>query len=267
MANEKKTQPGSFSSLRVWERLARRLGRRREREEAGLCLVEGRRAVEEILAVAGLEAVLHTPELAAERPDLLAAVPAGVPVFQTSAKEFAALARTETPQGILAVARIPFSSWAVLAAGRRPLVALEGIQDPGNLGTVIRAAAAFGAGVIVGPGSVDPYNPKVVRATAGYLFRFPPAPLSVPAKEGMALLRGAGYRIFAAGPRGEVALPQADLAGPVAIWVGNEGGGLSEEAVAAADHSLRIPAPGPVESLNAGVAAAVILYEIARRRG
>ncbi len=223
--------------------------------------------MEEALTVAKLEAVLYTPDFAGERPELLAAVPAGVPILQTSAKELAALSCTETPQGIMAVARIPSSSWETVAATRRTLVALDGIQDPGNLGTVIRAAAAFGAGVVVCPGSVDPYNPKVVRATAGYLFRFPPVFLPRGGKEGMDLLRGVGYRIFAAGPRGGVALPEADLTGPVAVWIGNEGKGLSEEAVAAADRSLRIPTPGPVESLNAGVAAAVILYEIARRGG
>ncbi len=266
MINEEKTPPGSFSSSGTVLRLARRLRLRREREKTGLCLVEGPRAVEEALTVATLEAVLHTPDFARERPALLATVPAGVPVFQTSEKEFDALARTETPQGILAVVRIRSSSWEKMVAAGRSLVVLDGLQDPGNLGTIIRAATAFGAGVVCGAGSVDPYNPKVVRATAGYLFRSPPALLPRLGVEGVELLRGAGYRIFAAAPKGGVELPEADLTGPVAVWIGNEGMGLPAEVLAAADGTLRIPAPGPVESLNAGVAAAIILYEIARHR-
>jgi TrmH family RNA methyltransferase len=146
------------------------------------------------------------------------------------------------------------------------LVVLAGVQDPGNLGTILRSAEAFGAtGVVSLPGTVSAWNPKAVRASAGSVFRVPLIVAS--ADECFPRLHGAEATIWATVAARAKAANEVNLAKPVALVIGNEGNGVPTELLARADALLTIPCPGPVESLNAAVAASVLLYEAARQRG
>ncbi len=152
------------------------------------------------------------------------------------------------------------------AGGSAPLiVVLAGIQDPGNLGTIIRSAEAFGAaGVVCLPGTVNAWNPKAVRASAGSVFRLPV--LSVGEEEMLEQLRDARVRVLATTTGGAQPADLTNLAEPVALVIGNEGNGVPMDLAAKAHGAITIPCPGPVESLNAAVAASVLLYEAARQR-
>ncbi len=176
---------------------------------------------------------------------------------------------TESPQLMAALVEPPDWTWAhVLGApkGTAPLIlVLAGIQDPGNLGTIIRSAEAFGAdGVLCLPGTVSAWNPKAVRASAGSVFRMPL--LSVSEDEMFENMRAAGVRVVATTVQGAQAADLMNLADPVALVIGNEGNGIPINLAAKADGAITIPCPGPVESLNAAVAASVLLYEAARQR-
>lgn len=176
---------------------------------------------------------------------------------------------TETPQPIAALVEPPDWTWAHLFGGHRktaPLVVvLAGLQDPGNLGTILRAAEAFGAdGVVSLPGTVNAWNPKAVRASAGSVFRVPL--LSATPEECFTRLREANVKVFATALRGAAPAHEADLAEPVALLIGNEGNGVPADLAARAGGAITIPCPGPVESLNASVAAGILLYEASRQR-
>ena len=145
------------------------------------------------------------------------------------------------------------------------ILVLAGLQDPGNLGTILRSAEAFGAGGIVSlPGTVSAWNPKVVRASAGSVFRLPV--ISASAEECIARLREAELRIWTTDVRAAQTADGIDLTAPVALMFGNEGKGVPPDLAAMADGAVAIPCPGPVESLNAAIAASVLLYEAARQR-
>ena len=176
---------------------------------------------------------------------------------------------TEAPQPIAALAAPPDWSWADLLGGRRetaPLVVvLAGLQDPGNLGTILRSAEAFGAdGVLSLPGTVSAWNPKAVRASAGSVFRVPL--LAVTAKDCFVRLREAGVAILTTAAQGAQPVDCVNLAGPVALIIGNEGNGVPGDLATQADGAVTISCPGAVESLNAAVAASVLLYEASRQR-
>jgi TrmH family RNA methyltransferase len=180
----------------------------------------------------------------------------------------AALA-TETPQPIAALVEPPAWSWDDLLAGRSggaPLILiLAGLQDSGNLGTILRSAEAFGAsGILSLPGTVSAWNPKAVRASAGSVFRLPL--LTVSAEECFQRLREAGVKIWTTAVAGAKPAHRADLAGATALLIGNEGNGVPDELASQADAAITISCPGPVESLNASVAASVLLYEASRQR-
>ncbi|MCZ6750333.1 MAG: RNA methyltransferase, partial [Acidobacteria bacterium] len=150
-------------------------------------------------------------------------------------------------------------------SGSPLLLLVTGLQDPGNLGTVLRSAEAFGVtGIILTRSTVSPYNAKVVRATAGAVFRIPML-RNLTAAEAVALLRRRRVRLFSSVVRGGRRLSEIDCAGPMAVAIGSEGAGLPQE-ISAAGRRLTIPMAAAVESLNAATAAAVILYEIARQR-
>jgi TrmH family RNA methyltransferase len=176
---------------------------------------------------------------------------------------------TETPQPIAALVEPPDWTWAhILGAhgsGSTLVIILAGIQDPGNLGTILRSAEAFGAtGVVSLPGTVSVWNPKAVRASAGSAFRMPL--LAASERECFLQLHEAGIRILATTVLAAQPADLVDLAGAIALLIGNEGSGVSPELAAKADTAITIPCPGPVESLNAAVAASVLLYEAARQR-
>ena len=176
---------------------------------------------------------------------------------------------TETPQPIAALVVPRAWDWEHLLSGRRnsaPLVVvLAGLQDPGNLGTILRSAEAFGAtGVVSLPGTVSAWNPKAVRASAGSIFRMPM--ISAGMEECVLRLHEHDLTLWTTAARQAKEAHRADLTRPVALIIGNEGNGVPDEIAAQADGALTIPCPGPVESLNAAIASSVLLYEAARQR-
>jgi TrmH family RNA methyltransferase len=176
---------------------------------------------------------------------------------------------TESPQPAAALVQPPDWSWAHMLGGIQNsnplLILLEEIQDPGNLGTILRSAEAFGAtGIISFPKTVSAWNPKTVRASAGSVFRIPL--LAASERTTFEWLRKSGIKVWTTTAKGAQSADLVDLAGPVAIMIGNEGNGVSTDLAGQAAGALTIPCPGPVESLNAAVAASVLLYEAARQR-
>jgi TrmH family RNA methyltransferase len=175
---------------------------------------------------------------------------------------------TEAPQPIAALAEPPQWSWPQLLGSKEDsalIVVLAGLQDPGNLGTILRSAEAFGAtGVLALPGTVSAWNPKTVRASAGSIFRMPLLALS--AKECFDRLRESGITIWTTDVNEARPANFVDLVAPAALLIGNEGNGVPAGLAAEASGAITIPCPGPVESLNAAVAASVLLYEASRQR-
>jgi len=238
----------------------------------GFCAVEGARILGEAIR-SGLKfhAVFfrESAQNLAER--LLPQIGTHVETLLLPDKLFNASVPSEAPQGVAALVQVKqFSPEDVLERLQLgPIVVVVGLQDPGNLGTILRSAEAFGsAGVVLGEGTVSPFNSKVIRASAGSIFRLP----VVIAKSagGMekicATMRSAEVRLIATSSHKGAALDQANLTGPVAIFVGSEGSGLSRELLAQVDELVTIPHATQVESLNAGVAGSLVLYEAARQR-
>ena len=187
-------------------------------------------------------------------------------VIEVSEQVFTRLSDTETPQGILAVIALPTATLDGLQFRATPLLAVcDGIQDPGNLGTIVRAADAAGAdAVVIMPGTCSPYNSKAVRATAGSLFNIPV--VRSDAEDLIRFLMRMDMRLLATDIRGTVSLYDTDLALPIALAFGNEAHGVSRELRKAADQLIRIPIFGKAESLNVAMSASVCLYETARQR-
>lgn len=242
------------------------LQRRKTREREGLFIADGVRVVEELLSSAiVLRSVVVAPSLEdTERGRaLLARVRGQCVVQETSDSELARLAGTETSQGVLVVAEIPVRRLEDLdAAVSAPVLALDAVQDPGNLGTLIRTADAFGARAVIAlSGTVDAWNPKVVRAAAGSLFRTPIVYTGVDAATRW--LRSEGYHVYAADAAG-TDIDGFTPAARSALVVGNEGGGLSKEGAALADELVAIPMAGGAESLNVAIAAGILLYVLTR---
>jgi TrmH family RNA methyltransferase len=176
---------------------------------------------------------------------------------------------TETPQAVAALVDAPEWTWDQALRARADssplLVVLAGLQEPGNLGTILLSAEAFGAtGIVSLPGTVSAWNPKVVRSSAGSVFRMPV--LTADPEEAIARLRTAGVEVLVAAAGARLNADQAHLAHAAAFLIGNEGNGVPIEIAELADGEVRIPCPGPVESLNAAVAASVLLYEASRQR-
>ncbi|WP_052810043.1 TrmH family RNA methyltransferase [Streptomonospora alba] len=248
-------------------RLAKRAFRRRERR----FLAEGPQAVREALAAPGrVHELFATAEAAQRHADLIEAADAhGAAVHRVTLEVMTELAQTVTPQGLLAVC--DFVDVELSGIGPARLVAvLSHVRDPGNAGTVVRTADAAGADAVVfTDASVDPYNGKCVRASAGSLFHLPVV-VGVPVAEAVRHLRGAGARVFAADGGGNHDLHAAadlgELDGPVGWVFGNEAWGLPEETVALTDGAVAVPIYGGAESLNLATAAAVCLYTTARQQ-
>jgi TrmH family RNA methyltransferase len=176
---------------------------------------------------------------------------------------FSSATLTEQPQGIAALAEAPVFTLQAMLRGNPLLVVAAGLQDPGNLGTLVRSAEAFGAtGMILLPGTVSLWNGKTLRASSGSAFRLPV--VSLPAEQAFPALRETGIRLHAAVARNGA--NSADLRSPSALLIGNEGSGLPEAWVAQADARITLSYPGAVESLNAAVAGSVLLYEAMRQR-
>ena len=255
------------SSGRV--KAARRLARRASRAELGLFLAEGPQALREALTLENcVREVFALPGAAAQHPEIHEAS-AGLPWHLVDEAALASLAETVHPQGLVAVCRAvdrPLDD--LLDARPRLLAVCADVRDPGNAGTVIRCADAAGAdGVVLTGSSVDPFNGKTVRATAGSLFHLPLAVGGDP-RDVVRRLREAGLTVLAADGAGETDLDEAEerglLDGPTAWLFGNEAWGLPDDLAALADHRVAIPIHGRAESLNLATAAAVCLYSSAR---
>jgi RNA methyltransferase, TrmH family len=251
---------------------ARQLAKRAFRERSRLFLAEGPQAVREALQRPGVLTDLFVSGGARDRHgDLIEqAAGQGIAVAAVSGEVMAELAQTVTPQGLLAVCRFVDVPLAELTASTPRLVAvLANVRDPGNAGTVLRTADAAGAdGVIFTAASVDPYNSKCVRSSAGSLFHLPVV-TGAEAAAAAAALRAAGLRVLAAdGGTGHVlgAPGGPDLARPTAWLFGNEAWGLPADLLALADESVAVPIYGRAESLNLAAAAAVCLYASAARQ-
>jgi TrmH family RNA methyltransferase len=256
---------------------ARRLARRVSRGEHRLFLAEGAKALTGALTVPGCVVEVFATRDATAREQALhdQVAGAGLPWQLVEDAALAALAETVHPQGVVAVCRFLDRPLADVLQRTSPrLVAVcADVRDPGNAGTVIRCADAAGADAVVLAGhSVDPYNPKTVRATVGSLFHLPVALVDEPA-EAVRLLQETGLSVLAADGAGELDLDDAADGGllttPTAWLFGNEAWGLPDDLAALADHRVRIPIHGRAESLNLSTAAAVCLYASARaqRRG
>lgn len=246
----------------------RRAFARAELTESGDFAIEGLRIVEEaIRSGLRLRAVYFSESGENQSQKLMPQLGAHVETAVLPDKLFASMVPSESPQGIAALVHYRQHTLAdifpKLESG--PVVVVAGLQDPGNLGTILRSAEAFGAcGVVLGEGTVSPFNSKVVRGSAGSIFRL--AVVRVKLGEALPQLRERGVRLVATSSHKGTALPRANLAGPVAVLIGGEGGGVPRDWLAKADEVVAIPHAPQVESLNAGVAASVLLYEIARTR-
>lgn len=247
--------------------LARDLQRRKARERQGLFVGEGIRVVEELTRAAlQLRGVLHTPE-AAESERTAAILETvrltGTDVLEVSQREFASAAETESPQGILAIAARPERSLATLRLEPAiRLLLLDAVQDPGNVGTILRTAAALGATATLAlPGTVDLWNAKVVRSAMGAHFHHPAFSCTWEELDGFC--RQHGVAVWAADAAGE---PLEGLSSPprMALVMGNEGAGITAATRDRADHLVALPIAATVESLNVAVAAGILLHALRR---
>jgi RNA methyltransferase, TrmH family len=179
---------------------------------------------------------------------------------------FASAVPTETPQGVAALVRVKASTLEnILKAEPALLVLAYALQDPGNLGTICRSAEAFGVtGLLLGERTVSPWNWKAMRASAGSLFRLPT--VKVDLAGALAEIKSRRVRVLATSSHKGVPISDVDLSGPVAFLIGNEGAGLPKDVLAQADAIVSIPQTANIESLNAGIAASILLYEAARQR-
>jgi TrmH family RNA methyltransferase len=234
------------------------------RLSGGLVAIEGDHLLEEALR-SGM--VLKTV-FVSERRTAPKIVPRSVEVLRLTDEVFASVVETQSPQGVAALIIPPIRTLEDVMGAAAPLILIAaGLQDPGNLGTLVRSAEAFGAaGVLTTPGTVSAWNQKALRASVGSVFRVPV--VGVTAEE-VAALKQRGVRLLAAvgtEDAGVMAAQDANLAGACALMIGNEGAGLAAEWMEMADASVTIRCPGPVESLNAAVAGSLLLYEASRQR-
>jgi TrmH family RNA methyltransferase len=236
------------------------------------CAIEGVRIVEEAIR-SGLRfrAILFRESAHTVAERFLPQIGSHVETLLLPDRVFDGAVPSESPQGVAALVKLrEFSIADVLERLQiGPIIVAVGLQDPGNLGTLLRSAEAFGsAGVILGEGTVSPINSKVIRASAGSIFRLP---IVVEKKAGAldelaAELRKENVRLIATSSHKGTPIDQANLAGPCAVFIGSEGAGLPKNVMAQVDELVAIPHTPQVESLNAGVAGSILLYEAARQR-
>jgi len=269
------TLKGDFSRLRRVEGRHNELVKelrfsfnKSEPNEDGFCSIEGLRILEEALrSGVRFKAVFFSESALVKAKRLLPQIAAHSETLLLPDKLFAAVVPSSAPQGVAALAK-----WKAFTIGdllarveTGALLALAGVQDPGNVGTILRSAEAFGAaGVIVGEGTVSSVNPKVVRASAGSVFRVAAARSRLAPV--ITELKARGMRLVATSSHKGSSLPEANLDSPIAVFIGGEGAGIPRDLMDEMDEIVVIPHSERVESLNAGVAASIVLYEIARRR-
>lgn len=247
---------------------ARKLKRRLHREQQGRFLLEGVRGIEDALSTgARIYEVLISPYLFrnARGCDLYERLAAsGIELYGVTEEVLEYVADTDTPQGAVAIVGIPVSDLCLYGS---PLVLLvDEIRDPGNLGTLIRSADAFGlSGMILSGDVVDPFNPKCVRATMGSILRVPLVSFGK-IKDSIEFLRRHEFSVVAADTKADTLCYDYDFPGRCGILVGSEAHGLRDEVLRLCDSTVRIPMTGDAESLNAGVAGSILMYEAYRQR-
>lgn len=254
----------STSNVQIKE-ISALLKKSKERKEKKVFVIEGRKMFEEICEDKSRVVKAYFSDSYVKEQYAGKAMPE-VPYEIVADSVFDAMAETVTPQGVLAIVKMPEYSLETMIAEAGTLLLLENLRDPGNLGTIIRTAEAAGvSGVILSKESVDIYNPKVIRSTMGAVYRVP----FLYVEDFMVLLkelREREVRLLAAHLKGKKNFDQADYTGKVGILIGNEANGLSEEASGLANEKVLIPMAGNVESLNAAVAAALLMYEAFRKQ-
>mgnify|MGYP000988152533 FL=1 len=269
----RKRQPVLVSTANPRVKAWARLSERKYREREGRFRLEGVHLVQEALDAGWpLEVIVYDadrgiPDELAAHADRAAAGGGVEPEWIPASYEvIAKCSDTETPQPVFAVARRrPVSPDAFFGASGGPVVVLDAVQDPGNVGTIIRSAAASGAAaVVLGRGTADLYNAKTIRATMGALFRIPAAEADL--AEWLPEARRRGARLIGASLGASVSCYDVDWTGPVWLALGNEGAGLSPGVSALLDERVIIPMTGRAESLNVAMAATVLLFEAQRQR-
>lgn len=245
--------------------LARDLRRRKAREKHSLFVAEGVRSVEELLrshlAVRGVLVAAQLADAPRGRALRKTLDESGIEVTEVSEKDFRSAAETESPQGVMAIGEVPDRLLDTLdVAGVCRLIVLDGVQDPGNAGTIVRTAAALGATATIAlPGTVDLWNPKVIRSSMGAQFQHPAFHAGI--DDLLSFLQRKQIELWATDASGS-ALEKAGAPTRLAIAVGNEGSGLSPAIRAKAQRTISLPIAGNVESLNVAVATGIILYQL-----
>lgn len=268
-------KPAAESRLRLIEgrhnALVKDLRRAFARSEPtidGCVAIEGVRIIEEAIR-SGLRfhAIFFSASAENRAQRLLPQLGNQVETVMLPDKLFESAVSSDSPQGVAALVHLKGHKvediFSRLEFG--PVVVLAGLQDPGNLGTILRSAEAFGAaGALLGEGTVSILNAKSMRASAGSAFRLPVLHHGLQAA--LPALRERGVRVLATSSHKGTPLPEANLTGPLAVLLGNEGAGVPRDLMAQVDETIAIPHSSQVESLNAGIAASIILYEAARQR-
>ena len=230
------------------------------RLSGGLVAIEGEHLLREALR----SGMVFKAVFLSERLDPPPWIPYGVELLRLADDVFRSVVETQSPRGLAALIVPPVRALSEVFGSTALLLVACGLQDPGNLGTLVRSAEAFGAtGVLTTPGTVSAWNGKALRASVGSVFRMPVVATTL---DEVAGLRARGVRLLAAIGNEGVPAHEAPLTGACALLIGNEGAGLGEEWLAVADARVTIPCPGPVESLNAAVAGSLLLYEASRQR-
>lgn len=241
----------------------------RFRRQEKCFIAEGFKMVEEALRYKKVKAIYVSEEVNRDRYEKMKeqCKECAVSVEKVSISVFRQISDTETPQGVLALVEMPQYDPDILRnAGDAAMICLEDIQDPGNLGTIVRTAEGAGmTAVVMTKGCVDLFNPKVVRSTMGALFRMPFYVVDSMAEE-VKKLQELGFVVYSSQLDGSRVFTECDYKGKVGILIGNEANGICPETSEAADQKIHIPMQGEVESLNAAVSAALLMYEVSRNR-
>jgi len=234
----------------------------RARLSGGLVAIEGDHLLEEAM----LSGMVLKTVFVSERRDVPHMIPRGVEVLRLTEEVFESVVETQSPQGVAALIVPPVHRLDDVLKSAAPLILVAaGLQDPGNLGTLVRSTEAFGAaGILTTPGTVSAWNQKALRASVGSVFRMPVVGVT---SDDVSDLKTHGIRLIAAvGGTGATPAQDVDFSKACALLIGNEGAGLGAEWMRMADERVTIPCPGPVESLNAAVAGSLLLYEASRQR-
>jgi TrmH family RNA methyltransferase len=251
--------------VKCWKKLKTRKGRLEQKA----LIIEGEHLVEEAVK-AGIPFLALLLEQGKEEvwERIHERIPVSCPIYELAPTVFQTVVETETPQGIAAVISLPEHSFASLfAPGQKKVTVLllDAIQDPGNLGTIIRTAKAAAIdGIFLGKGTVDPFNPKVVRAAIGSIFRLPL--LQVDLKEVLPILKQHGVTIVSTSPHAGTYHFAYRFPDKVAVMLGNEGRGVNPELLPYVDTEIKIPMPGETESLNVSITGAILVYERVRQQ-